>query len=274
MFLSSDGVWSISKTHLKILETIDKLRNSNLDFINLKLKIQGFNNFIRDLCKLKFIRIEEKIVHLTISGMDCLAINALRLLGLEKMGSKISIGKESDIFYGIFKGKEVVLKFHRLGRTSFKSVKNKRNYTKEKTDWFKLNKISCEREANYYEIFKDLDIPKYYTHNRHVIVLELLDFNTLYSISLTDPPVIFNKMIDFVKDLCEKGYVHGDFNEFNVMVKGNEIKVIDFPQCVPNTDKMALDYLKRDFECIETFFKKKYFLEAKENVYEEFVREN
>jgi RIO kinase 2 len=58
------------------------------------------------------------------------------------------------------------------------------------------------------------------------------------------------------------------------MVKGNEIKVIDFPQCVPNTDRMALEYLKRDFECIETFFKKKYFLEAKENVYEEFVKEN
>lgn len=274
MILTTDGVWTVSKTHLKILECIEEFSyKPSVDQINNKVKVQGINNYIRDLCKLKFIRIEEGRARLTISGMDCIAINCLRREGLEKMGSKINIGKESDIYYGVYKGEEVALKFHRLGRTSFKTVKNNRDYTKEKTDWFKINKLSCKREAEYYEVVKGMDIPKFYNSNRHIIVMELLSHKALYTVRVDNPETIFNKMVDFVRDLWHKGYVHGDFNEFNVMVDKDNIKVIDFPQCVSNTHKMALEYLKRDFECIETFFSKKYFIEPKENLFEAFTNE-
>ncbi|KAF9763881.1 Serine/threonine-protein kinase rio2 [Nosema granulosis] len=275
MILISDGVWSISKTHLKILECIEDFMAHNkqptVDQINAKTKIQCINNYIRDLCKLKFIRMEEGTARLTISGFDCIAINALRKKGLEKMGSKINIGKESDIYYGVYAGREVILKFHRLGRTSFKSVKNNRDYTKGKTDWFRLNKISCKREVEYYKLFQHMDIPKYYDYSRHVIVLELLDYKTLYTVKVDNPEIIFNKMIDFIKEMWIEGYVHGDFNEFNVMVKDQDIKVIDFPQCVKKTHKMALEYLKRDFQCVETFFEKKHGIVPQSNVFEEFI---
>lgn len=275
MILISDGVWSISKTHLKILECIEDFivhnKHPTIDQVNNKTKIQGINNYIRDLCKLKFIRVEDGVIRITISGFDCIAINALRKKGLEKMGSKINIGKESDIYYGVYKGSEVILKFHRLGRTSFKSVKNNRDYSKGKTDWYKLNKISCQREVEYYELFKDMDIPKFYDYSRHILVLELLDYKTLYTVKVDNPEVIFNKMINFIKEMWAEGYVHGDFNEFNVMVKGDDIKVIDFPQCVKKTHKLALEYLKRDFDCVEAFFGKKHSIAPQTNVYEDFV---
>ena len=45
------------------------------------------------------------------------------------MGRKIGVGKESDVYMGQGPGgEEVVLKFARLGRTSFRSIKRNRDY--------------------------------------------------------------------------------------------------------------------------------------------------
>jgi RIO kinase 2 len=264
MILSTDGVWTISKQHNRILEIIEdcNIHNSRSDFdlIKTRSKVQNVNNYLQDLIKLKFIKYDKPNYKLTISGMDCVAINSLRKNGLEKLNCRVGIGKESDIWSGIYNGRSVALKFHRLGRTSFRSVKNNRDYTKGKIDWCKINKISCQREVQYYDIFKDLDVPKYIDCNRHIIVLELLDYQPLYMIKLNNPEVIYKKMIEFIKDLWDLGYVHGDFNEFNVMVKNDDIKVIDFPQCLKKNHKQALTYLERDIKCTELYFEKKYKL--------------
>jgi RIO-like serine/threonine protein kinase len=45
------------------------------------------------------------------------------------LGRKIGVGKESDVYVGQGPGgEEVVLKFARLGRTSFRSIKRNRDY--------------------------------------------------------------------------------------------------------------------------------------------------
>lgn len=47
------------------------------------------------------------------------------------MGRQIGVGKESDIFEVVNEeGVTMALKLHRLGRTSFRAVKNKRDYLK------------------------------------------------------------------------------------------------------------------------------------------------
>lgn len=63
-------------------------------------------------------------------GYDYLALKVLIKRGhVAKIGPKIGVGKESDI-YICYKpdGEECVVKFARLGRTSFKAVKDKRDY--------------------------------------------------------------------------------------------------------------------------------------------------
>lgn len=67
-------------------------------------------------------------------------------------------GKESDLYfckpnqscreeYGIDNNCPIVLKFHRLGRTSFKQVKNKREYKSgNNCSWLYMNRISATRE--------------------------------------------------------------------------------------------------------------------------------
>lgn len=264
MILSIDGVFTISKNHLKILQIVEDLnmfnRLADFEIIKKKSKVQNVNSFLQDLIKLKFLKYETKNYKLTISGMDCIAINALRNNGLTKITCRIGIGKESDIWGGIYKNKNVALKIHRLGRTSFKSVKNKRDYQKGKIDWYKINQLSCQREVGYYELFKDLDVPEFIDTNRHIIVLELLEYQPLYMFKPKNPEIIYQKMIDFIAKLWEIGYVHGDFNEFNVLFRNDDIKVIDFPQCINNNHKEALDYLKRDIKCVETYFLKKHGL--------------
>lgn len=63
-------------------------------------------------------------------GYDYLALNVLMKRGcIKEIVGKIGVGKESDIYKCINEeGQEVVLKFARLGRVSFKTVKNNRDY--------------------------------------------------------------------------------------------------------------------------------------------------
>ena len=45
----------------------------------------------------------------------------------QQVGQKVGVGKESDIYLAQTEsGEEVILKLHRLGRTSFRAVKNVR----------------------------------------------------------------------------------------------------------------------------------------------------
>ena len=42
--------------------------------------------------------------------------------------------------------------------------------------------------------------------------------------------VVYQKMIDLVVRLAQHGLVHGDFNEFNMMIDDEEnLTMIDFP---------------------------------------------
>jgi RIO kinase 2 len=277
MRLISDGVWSASKTHMKLLRTVEELskaqENIPVEVLRQKAKVRGnFLEYMVDLVKLKFISYSVLGYRLTVSGHDCLAINALRARGLEAMGDKVGVGKEADIYIGQYGGRSVVLKFHRLGRTSFRTVRKNRDYTKGRPGWLALCRVSCRREVEYLEMFRDMAVPAVVDCNRHVIVQELLDYAPLYKTRIENVSAIHGLMIEFIKDLWHRGYVHGDFNEFNVLVR-EDIRVIDFPQCIPSADERALAYLKRDFKCVEQYFARKYRYRAEPDCFIEFMKE-
>jgi|TARA_B110000285_G_C15008311_1_gene555069 RIO kinase 2 len=59
--------------------------------------------------------------------------------------------------------------------------------------------------------------------------------------------------------LAEHGLVHGDFNEFNLMIDDEEnITMIDFPQMVSTSHANAKFYFERDVVCVQTYFTKHY----------------
>lgn len=55
------------------------------------------------------------------------------------------------------------------------------------------------------------------------------------------------------------GLIHGDFNEFNLMVdEDQKVWTIDFPQMVSSSHPDAEYYFERDQTCIHTLFKRKF----------------
>lgn len=86
---------------------------------------------------------------LNYAGYDCLAINGLVKSGvLEAFGKPLGVGKEADVFDALnTKGERIAVKFHRLGRTSFRQTMRKRGYTTEHSaGWLYQSRLAAEKE--------------------------------------------------------------------------------------------------------------------------------
>ncbi|EJW01870.1 Atypical/RIO/RIO2 protein kinase [Edhazardia aedis USNM 41457] len=271
MKLNHDALWTITDIELRILTAVEVAsKNHEIVPIELVKKISklsiNFDKYLISLCKSKFLRYEAVPYvgyRLTTSGYDCLAMNTLRKRGLKIMGNKIGIGKESDIFYGEYQGEKVILKYHRIGRTSFRTVKNKRDYHEDKkyASWLYLSRISAQKEVEFLSIFQEkINVPKVFDYNRHVIVMEYFeDFIPLYLAKNVDFDKVYCELMNNIEIMYNMGYVHGDFNEFNILINDqSDVKIIDFPQCVDLKNSKSQHYLIHDINCIKTFFEKKF----------------
>ena len=166
------------------------------------------------------------------------------------------------------------IKFARLGRTSFRAVKSKRDYVKSQThyNWLYLSRLSAQNE---YKNMKGLyshgfSVPRPYGYNRHAIIMEYVPSYPLNKVEeIKDKNVIYHKMMDFIYKLGENGLIHGDFNEFNILLnidKPDEIVVIDFPQMISLNHPEAENYFKRDVQCVKNYFLKKFNLTFDEDL--------
>jgi len=166
------------------------------------------------------------------------------------------------------------IKFARLGRTSFRAVKSKRDYVKSQThyNWLYLSRLSSQNE---YKNMKGLyshgfSVPRPYGYNRHAIIMEYVPSYPLNKIEeIKDKNTVYHKMMDFIYKLGQNGLIHGDFNEFNILLninKPDEIVVIDFPQMISIHHPEAENYFKRDVQCVKNYFLKKFNLTFDEDL--------
>jgi RIO kinase 2 len=80
-----------------------------------------------------------------------------------------------------------------------------------------------------------------------------------------NPREVYVKLMQLIIRLAENGLIHGDFNEFNLMIDDEEtITLIDFPQMISIDHPEANFYFNRDVECIQTYFDRKYQMQFKE----------
>ena len=60
-----------------------------------------------------------------------------------------------------------------------------------------------------------------------------------------------------VVKFAEYGLIHGDFNEFNILIsEEGKLTVIDFPQCISSSHLNGKEYFERDVECLYRYFDK------------------
>ncbi|RKP23151.1 RIO1 family-domain-containing protein, partial [Syncephalis pseudoplumigaleata] len=107
-------------------------------------------------------------------------------------------------------------------------------------------------------------VPRPYDYNRHCVVMELIDAFPLRQIDhIENPGKLYSELMNLIVRLAQSGLIHGDFNEFNLLVRENGKPIlIDFPQMVSTSHANAEWYFNRDVECIRTFFRRRFNYES------------
>ena len=212
---------------------------------------------------------------LNYAGYDCLAINAcVKAEILEAFGKPLGVGKEADVFDALDpKGKRVAVKFHRLGRISFRQTRRKRGYMLDRAGWLFQSRLAAEKEFQAMKRVYDHDVavPEPIFQNRHTIIMGVIDGAMLIHWKEVEEPkaILSEIMINVRKAFLKAGIVHGDLSEYNIILKQDmHVLIIDWPQAVNRQHPNARDLLKRDVKNILSFFSRKYRLNVNlEDVY-------
>jgi RIO kinase 2 len=169
-------------------------------------------------------------------------------------------------------GKQLVLKIHRLGRISFRTVKANRDYLRNRQSgsWMYMSRLAALKE---YEFMKALrregfPVPEPIGQSRHTVIMSLIDAFPMRQISkVGEPAPLYAELLSQIVRLAQYGLIHGDFNEFNILVEERERKdgsvaliptIIDFPQMVSIDHANAEYYFDRDVACIKRFFERRF----------------
>ncbi|KAH9887180.1 Rio2, N-terminal-domain-containing protein [Xylariomycetidae sp. FL2044] len=239
---------------------------------------------------------------LTYGGLDYLALHTYASRRqVYSVGSRIGVGKESDILVvADDKGTQRVLKIHRLGRVSFRTVKANRDYLRRRQggSWMYLSRLAAEKEHAFMRALRDegFPVPTPLGQSRHTVLMDLIDAFPLRQVSeVPDPAALYAELISLILRLATHGLIHGDFNEFNILIKeerssGNEAPppsakgkekevtppadtrkdddhteilsvtpiLIDFPQMVSMDHANAEMYFDRDVACVKRFFERRF----------------
>ena len=224
-------------------------------------KVHKLDLIIRDASK------HEIAYTLNSKAYDLLALHTLVEKNIiSQLGPLIGKGKESDVYSCMDDDKNIyAAKFYRMGRTSFKSIKQLRDIIGERghLSWLYINRLAAKKEYEALEkIYRlNLNTPNPIGYNRHIIIMSYLRGKELvYYKRIKKPLKIFNRIIKQYRVIYKKAnMIHGDLGEFNVVMdeKGN-ILIIDWLQWVPSDHPNAKSLLERDIENICNFFRKKH----------------
>ena len=273
----------IEKDAWRVLVSVEMgMKNHELVPVELVNAISGLKHggafkLIRELLKHKLVHHENQKYdgyRLTPLGYDFLAIKAFVNRGaIVGVGRRIGIGKESDVFEVVTEeGETLALKLHRLGRTSFRAVKAKRDYIKATTthtNWLYLSRLAALKEHAFMKALGEngFPVPRAVDVNRHAVLMSLVDGAPLTRrYRLSDPGKVYAQCVTQLTRLAQCGLVHCDFNEFNIMCDDeNDITVIDFPQMVSTNHPNAEDLFVRDLKCLHKFFLRRFDYRASED---------
>jgi RIO kinase 2 len=202
-------------------------------------------------------------------GYDCLAINCLVKAGvISAFGHTIGVGKEADVYEALTpEDVRIAVKFHRLGRISFRQTRRLRSYTAEHAGWLYQSHLAAEKEFEALKLAyaNGVAVPEPISHNRHVIAMGMIEGAELSKYKdVGDAKKVLKEIYLNVKKAYMKAHViHGDLSDYNIIVKPDmHILIIDWPQYVPTNHPNAQDMLERDIRNVAVYFGRKYDLKV------------
>lgn len=263
----------LTKDDFRVLTAVEMgMKNHELVPVELitqiaRLRHGGSGKIMSTLLRHKLVAHEQNNYNgyrLSYLGYDILALHALVNRGtVTSVGRQIGVGKESDIFEALdADGNEIVLKLHRLGRTSFRSVRRNRDYLnkRSKASWLYMSRLAAVKEYAFMQALHEhgFPVPTPIDHSRHVVVMSRVDGFPMAQIKagqMQGAEAVFGDCVAILRRLSQYGLVHCDFNEFNLMIsETGTVTLIDFPQMVSTSHPNAEDLFKRDMNCLIKFF--------------------
>ncbi len=212
----------------------------------------------------------------TLFGLSLYSLRRFVKKGLISMiGNKMGEGKESTVYNAISdRYGEVVLKFHRVGYSSFKKVKEKRDY-----GTLHFTVLTVRSARNEFRALKRLagyvNVPKPYGWEGNAVMMELIEAKELFRVRLKNPEEVLDMILEEVRAMYERGVVHGDLSQYNILVSEEGIWIIDFPQAIvleeeseeysllsfEELKEVANELLERDLKNLLEYFRRSYGIE-------------
>jgi RIO kinase 2 len=202
---------------------------------------------------------------LNYAGYDCLAINALVKAGIiESFGQSLGVGKEADVYDALNSvGERIAVKFHRLGRISFRQTRRTRGYTREHSTWLFQSHVAAEKEFQAMKLAYDngVSVPEPISQNRHVVAMGMIEGAQLSKYKdIGNPEKVLKEILRNLRKAYLKAHlIHADISEYNIILKPDgHILIIDWPQAVKTDHANAAELLDRDIKNVLTFFSRKF----------------
>ncbi|TKA55595.1 hypothetical protein B0A53_02773 [Rhodotorula sp. CCFEE 5036] len=190
----------------------------------------GVNKALGELAKKKLVAKVQNAKYegyrLTYGGYDFLACRTFAKRDtIYSVGNQIGTGKESDIYVVADEdGAQMVMKIHRLGRMSFRAIKSKRDYLRkgQSASWMYMSRLAAIKEYAFMKVLHEhgFPVPQPIDQSRHCLIMELIDAFPLRQIaSVPSPGALYSSLMDMIVRLARSGLIHGDFNEFNLLIR-------------------------------------------------------
>lgn len=151
---------------------------------------------------------------------------------------------------------------------SFRTIKSKRDYLQKRksASWMYMSRLAAMKEYAFMKVLYEngFPVPEPIDQSRHCVVMGLIDAFPLRQIEeVGNPGKLYSELMSMIVKLAQYGLIHGDFNEFNILIKSDGSPVlIDFPQMVSTSHINAEYYFNRDVECIRVFFRRRFGYES------------
>ncbi|MDC1419902.1 serine protein kinase RIO [Euryarchaeota archaeon] len=202
--------------------------------------------------------VDRRVFDQVFDSSTLLAIHKLMQKGdIETIEYPIARGKEAHVFYATSNQGPVAVKIFHTTNAVFKSLAKyidgdprfgglSRRHRELVNIWVRKEYRNLKRMRK-----SGLQAPMPIAHFKNVLIMEFIGEEKasprLRDVSLDDPYDVFIQLLDIIAINWQScNLVHADFSEYNILLKNNDIWIIDVGQAVTNQHPNAEEFLVRD----------------------------
>ena len=185
---------------------------------------------------------------------------------LSAFGGPISTGKEANVYEAVGPGDvPVAVKVYRISASDFKDM---REYLRGDPRFEGLG--GDKQEVVLAWVSKEfanlrraqqagVPVPDPIAVERNVLVMEYLHTGgerakRLSEVAIENPETAYEVVREYMRRLYAAGLVHGDLSEYNIVIEGRRLYLLDMGQAVTVHHPQSDEFLRRDCTNVAAFF--------------------